>query len=157
MRRPFKNRRPILKPDDKYNSLLIAKFINYSMKDGKKSVAKRFVYTALQTIEEKQKKPALEIFEQAINNVSPLLEVKSRRIGGATYQVPNEVRPDRKISLAFRWILESARQKQGKKMFEFLSEEIQDAYNKTGSAIKKREEMHKSAEANKAFAHYARF
>lgn len=157
MRRPFNTRRPALKPDNVYNSLMIARFINYTLKDGKKSIAQKIVYTALTEAEKKTKKPALEVFEEAIKNVSPLLEVRSKRIGGATYQVPTEVRADRKVSLAYRWILESARSKQGKPMAEFLSDEIVDAYNKTGNSIRKREEMHKAAEANKAFAHYARF
>jgi small subunit ribosomal protein S7 len=157
MRRPFNNRRPILKPDEVYNSLMISRFINYTLKDGKKSIAKQIVYSTLENIEKNLKKPALEVFEEAIKNVSPLLEVRSRRVGGATYQVPMEVRPERKVSLAYRWILDSARSKQGKSMAEFLTEEITEAYNKTGSAMRKREEMHKAAEANKAFAHYARF
>jgi len=157
MRKKTKSLKRIIKPDTNYNSVLIAKFINYTMKNGKKTVAKRIVYNALGEAQDKLKKPALEIFESVINNVSPLLEVRSRRIGGATYQVPMEVRTDRKVSLAMRWILESAKDRHGKNLDIFLAEEIINAFNRTGYAMKRREDMHKSAEANKAFAHFARF
>jgi len=157
MRRPFNNRRPDLKPDRIYDSILVSKLINYIMKNGKKSTAERLVYKALAKSSEVLKKDALPIIETVISNISPLLEVRSRRIGGATYQVPVEVRQERKIILSLRWLVESARKRQGKNMDEILGEELIDAYNKTGSAIKKREEMHKAAEANKAFAHFARY
>jgi len=157
MRRPFKLRHPHIKADEKYNSILVSKLIQYTMKDGKKSLAKQIVYDALSLTEKECKKPALAIFEEAIQNISPLLEVKSRRIGGATYQIPVEVDSKRKTVLALRWILDASRSKQGKPMADFLSQEIIDSYNKTGSSIKKREDMHKTAEANRAFAHYARF
>ena len=153
MRRKKKVKRPLV-PDPKYNNLLVAKFINYVMKDGKKSLAQRIVYGAFEIIEKKLKKDALEIFDQAVKNVSPLLEVRSRRIGGAHYQIPREVRGERKIALAFRWILKAARARKGKPMTERLAAELIDAYNNTGAAIKKKEDTHKMAEANKAFAHF---
>jgi len=153
MRRKKKVKRPLV-PDPKYNNLLVAKFINYVMKDGKKSLAQRIVYGAFEIIEKKLKKDALEIFDQAVKNVSPLLEVRSRRIGGAHYQIPREVRGERKIALAFRWILQAARARKGKPMTERLAAELIDAYNNTGAAIKKKEDTHKMAEANKAFAHF---
>ena len=143
--------------DEKYQSPLIAKFINKILLDGKKQTAKSIVYKMMAIIEEKTKKPALEVFTIAISNVSPLLEVKPKRIGGATYQVPMEVSSDRKEALSTRWIIQIARAKQGKNMEDRLAEEILNAYNKTGSAMQKRENMHKMAEANKAFAHFARF
>ena len=146
-----------IKPDSKYNSVLITKFINKIMLGGQKKTAEKIVYKALDIVTEKTKKDALEAFDTAIKNASPLLEVKSKRIGGATYQVPTEVREDRKTTLAMRWIIDAARNRQGKPMEEFLANEILDAYNKTGAAMTKRENMHKMAEANKAFAHYARF
>lgn len=157
MRRPFKNRRPAIKPDKVYNSILVSKLINYVMRNGKKSTAERLVYSALKKSALILDKDALNILETVIANISPLLEVRSRRIGGATYQVPVEVRPERKLILSLRWLVESARKRQGKNLDEILGEELTDAYNKTGSAIKKREEMHKAAEANKAFAHFARY
>lgn len=157
MRKAINNHRPPIMPDEKYNSILISRFINYVMIGGKKQIAKNIVYRALNNAENEMKRPALEIFETAIANVSPILEVKSRRIGGATYQVPVEVRLERKMMLSFRWIIDSARNKQGKSMIDYLTQEFVDAVNKTGNAIKKKEEMHKSAEANKAFAHYSRF
>lgn len=146
-----------LKPDPKCKSVLVSKFINKVLMDGKKGIAQNIVYEAFEILEDKTKKPAIEVFETAIRNASPLLEVRSKRIGGATYQVPMEVREDRKVTLAMRWIINSARDKQGKSMGEFLANEILDAYNQTGAAMNKRENMHKMAEANKAFAHYARF
>jgi small subunit ribosomal protein S7 len=147
----------IIKPDVKYNSETVSKFINYIMIGGKKKTATNIVYKAFEITQKKLNKPALEIFEQAITNVSPLLEVRSKRVGGATYQVPMEVRPERKVALSMRWMIDSALGKQGKPMEEFLAQEIVDAYNKTGAGMTKRENMHKMAEANKAFAHFARF
>lgn len=146
-----------IKPDPKYNSVMVAKFINKVLLRGQKETARNIIYKAFDLIQEKTKKPALQVFEQAIQNTSPLLEVRSKRIGGATYQVPMEIRQDRRITLAMRWIIGAARHRQGKSMPEFLAGEILDAYNKTGAAMTKRENMHKMAEANKAFAHYARF
>lgn len=146
-----------IKPDKKYGSVLVTKFINKIMLGGQKKTAESIVYRALDVVHEKTKKDAMEVFDIAIKNASPLLEVRSKRIGGATYQVPTEVREDRKTTLSMRWIIDAARNRQGKPMEEFLANEIMDAYNKTGVAMTKRENMHKMAEANKAFAHYARF
>jgi small subunit ribosomal protein S7 len=147
---------PIL-PDAKFKSLLLAKLINKVLLRGQKDTARNIVYKTVDILAEKTKEDGLHVIEQAIANVSPLLEVRSKRIGGATYQVPTEVRADRKITLATRWIINAARARQGKPMQEFLADEMLNAYNKTGSAMTKRENMHKMAEANKAFAHFARF
>jgi len=147
---------PIL-PDAKFKSLLLAKLINKVLLRGQKDTARNIVYKTVDILAEKTKEDGLHVIEQAIANVSPLLEVRSKRIGGATYQVPTEVRADRKVTLATRWIINAARSRQGKPMQEFLADEILNAYNKTGSAMTKRENMHKMAEANKAFAHFARF
>lgn len=147
----------IIEPDPQYHSTLVSKFVNRLMLGGKKEKALRITYDALMLLGEQTKKPALEAFETAIKNVSPLLEVRSRRIGGATYQVPMEVRPDRKIALAMGWVIEAARTRQGKPMEILLAQELSDAYQGVGTAMKKREDKHKMAEANRAFAHYARF
>jgi small subunit ribosomal protein S7 len=145
-----------LKPDSKYNSKLVSKFINCMMWDGKKSSAQDVFYGAMVIIGEKIKDVStLEVFETAINNVKPTLEVRSKRVGGASYQVPMQVNPKRQQSLAFRWILLSARGKKGKPMSERLAAELVDAYNKTGGAMTTRENVHRMAEANKAFAHFA--
>lgn len=145
-----------IRPDPKFNSKLVAKFINCMMWEGKKSTSQRILYDALDVVSKKIKDvPPLEVFEKAINNVKPLLEVRSKRIGGASYQVPMQVNPRRQQSLAFRWILQSARSKQGKPMCERLASELIDAYNKQGAAMTTRENMHRMAEANKAFAHFA--
>ncbi len=155
MRRPVKNRN-IVGPDMKYNSLRVEKFINSVMRDGKKSTARKVVYDALDAIQEKTKDAnPVELFETAIRNVGPAMEIRSRRVGGANYQVPREVRPERKQALAFRWILIAARGKKGKPMHEKLAEEIILASNNEGSAIKKKEDTLRMAEANKAFAHFA--
>lgn len=146
-----------LAPDVKYKSILLAKFINKTMERGKKSLAQNLVYKAMDQIKEEAKKDPLEVFEQAIKNASPILEVRSRRIGGATYQVPMEVRGGRKIHLAISWILKAAREQQGKDFPKLLAEEILNAYNNQGSAIKKKEDVLKMAEANRAFAHLARY
>jgi len=143
-----------LQPDLKYGKVLISKFINMTMKAGKKIKAHNIVYKALELAGENLKKDPLEIFDTAIKNVSPLLEIKARRIGGATYQVPQEVKGDRAITLAFRWIIDAARKRKGKSMAEKLSEELINAYNNTGVAVKKRQDMHRMAEANRAFAHF---
>lgn len=145
-----------LKPDSKYNSRLVAKFINCMMWGGKKSAAQEVFYGAMDIVAGKVKDvPPLEIFETAINNVKPMLEVRSKRVGGASYQVPMQVNPRRQQSLAFRWILASARGKKGKPMAERLASELMDAYKKQGGAITTRENVHRMAEANKAFAHFA--
>jgi len=141
-------------PDPIYNSTLIAKFINVVMKDGKKSKAQKIVYGAMEEVKKKTKQDPLKQFEKAVENVRPLLETKSRRVGGATYQVPVEVNEERSISLAIRWIVKYARERAGKSMQEKLAAEVIDAVNKRGGAIKKREDTHKMAEANRAFAHY---
>ncbi|HDD44235.1 MAG TPA: 30S ribosomal protein S7 [Candidatus Desulfofervidus auxilii] len=146
-------RREIL-PDPKYGSVLVAKFINCMMRDGKKSVAESIFYDAMEIIAEKTGKNPLEVFEKAVENVKPILEVKSRRVGGATYQVPVEVRPERQVSLAIKWIIQSARARSERGMVKKLANELLDAYNNRGSAIKKKEDTHRMAEANRAFAHY---
>lgn len=153
MRRTKPERRHI-SPDIRYNSVLLQNFINRLMKDGKKSTATRVVYDALELIGERSKQNPIEVFEQAIHNIEPILEVKPRRVGGATYQVPIEVQPHRRMTLAMRWILAAARGRSGKAMSERLAAELMDAANKTGTAMKKREETHRMAEANRAFAHY---
>jgi len=145
-----------LKPDPTYNSKLVSKFINCLMWDGKKSVAQRVFYDAMDVVSKKMKDvQPLEVFETAINNVKPLIEVRSKRVGGASYQVPMQVSAKRQQSLAFRWILESARGKKGKPMCQHLASELIDAYNKHGGAMTTRENIHRMAEANKAFAHFA--
>lgn len=145
-----------LSPDPKYDSKLVSKFINCMMWAGKKSTAQRVFYDAMDIVAGKVKEaPPLEIFETAINNVKPLLEVRSKRVGGASYQVPMQVNPKRQQSLAFRWILQSARGKKGKPMCQRLAGELLDAYNKQGGAMTTRENVHRMAEANKAFAHFA--
>ena len=141
-------------PDPVYGNKLLERFINRILMCGKKSVAEKIVYGALQAIEEKTKRPGLEVFEQAIRNVMPVLEVRPRRVGGATYQVPVEVRSDRRVSLAIRWVITHARRRNGKDMIEKLTGELLDAAQNTGLSVKKREDTHKMAEANKAFAHY---
>ncbi len=149
--RPSKRK---IKPDIKYNNEMVAKFINKLMKGGKKSLAARILYNSFDIIEERMKKSPLDVFEQAIENAAPVLEVKPRRVGGATYQIPMEVPPDRRISLAMRWLLQSARNRPGKSMAEKLANELMDAAQGTGATIKKRDDTHRMAEANKAFAHY---
>ena len=140
--------------DPMYNNKVVTKLINNVMLDGKKGVAQKIVYGAFARVEAKTEKPALEVFEEAMNNVMPALEVKARRIGGATYQVPIEVRADRRQTLALRWITMFSRKRGEKTMEEKLANEIMDAYNNTGASVKRKEEMHRMAEANKAFAHY---
>ncbi len=140
--------------DPIYNSKVVTKLINNIMLDGKKGVAQRIVYHAFERVEKKSGKPALDVFEEAMNNCMPVLEVKARRIGGATYQVPIEVRPARRQALALRWLTAFSRKRSEKTMEERLAAEILDASNNTGAAVKRKEEMHRMAEANKAFAHY---
>ncbi|PLV60234.1 30S ribosomal protein S7 [Thermotoga sp. KOL6] len=141
-------------PDPVYGDVLVAKLINKVMWDGKKTIAQKIVYGAFDIIKEKMKKDPLEVFKQAVENVKPVLEVRPRRVGGATYQVPIEVQEPRRTSLAIRWIVEAARAKKGRPMKEKLADEIMAAYNNTGAAIKKKEDTHRMAEANRAFAHY---
>ncbi|MBW4512612.1 MAG: 30S ribosomal protein S7 [Scytonematopsis contorta HA4267-MV1] len=152
-RRGVIQKRPV-PPDSVYNSRLISMIIRRIMRHGKKSLAARIVYEAMKTIEQRTGNDPLETFERAIRNATPLVEVKARRVGGATYQVPMEVRTDRGISLALRWLVQYSRQRSGRTMANKLANELMDAANETGSAIKKREETHRMAEANKAFAHY---
>lgn len=154
MRKPVKNRN-VLSPDRKYNSVKVTRLINYVMHGGKKTTAETIVYAALEAVSLKEKAEALEIFESVLKNVAPSMEVRSRRVGGANYQVPMEVRQDRQLALALRWILESARSKKGRPMKDRLAEELSLAYHKEGDAVKKRENVHRMAEANKAFAHFA--
>jgi len=141
-------------PDPIYNSKIVTKLINNVMLDGKKSVAQKIVYGAFEIITQKQEKPALEAFEAALNNVMPVLEVKARRVGGATYQVPIEIRPERRQTLGLRWLVLYARKRSEKTMSQKLAAEILDAINGNGGAFKKKEDMHRMAEANRAFAHY---
>jgi small subunit ribosomal protein S7 len=141
-------------PDTKYNNVLIAMFINRLMKGGKKSTATHVMYDALDIVEARMHRDPLEVFEQAIKNVTPMIEVKPRRVGGATYQVPVEVSTQRRLSLAMRWLVASARSRSGKSMADKLANELMDAAQGTGVTIKKREDTHRMAEANKAFAHY---
>ncbi len=152
-RRGHVTKRDVL-ADPLYNDKVVTKLINNIMLDGKRGVAQKIVYGAFARVEEKSGKPALEVFEQAMNNIMPSLEVKARRIGGATYQVPIEVRPDRRQALGLRWLTQYARKRGEKTMEERLAGEILDAAANTGAAVKKREDTHKMAEANKAFAHY---
>ena len=141
-------------PDPVYGSVLVTKLVNSVMLDGKKGVAQKVVYAAFDQIKEKTEKDPTEVFTQAMENIMPSLEVKSRRVGGATYQVPVEIREARREALAMRWIIKAARAKSGHGMGECLANELMDAYNNTGTAYKKKEDTHKMAEANKAFAHY---
>jgi len=154
MRGEKKTKREIL-PDSVYNNVTVAKFINQVLRRGKKTIAQKNVYGAFEIVKEKTQKEPLEIFEQALKNASPLLEVRSKRIGGATYQVPVEVRGERRLTLAMRWIIGAAKSKKGKPMKEKLAEELIAAANNAGAAIKKREDTHRMAEANRAFAHFA--
>ncbi|MEJ2597504.1 MAG: 30S ribosomal protein S7 [Anaerolineales bacterium] len=143
-----------INPDARYNSVQVQSFINRVMRVGKRSVATTLVYNAFDFIEERTKRSGLETFEQALKNVSPMMEVKPRRVGGATYQVPMEVPPYRRFALACRWILQAARSRSGRNFSEKLATELIDAANNTGTAVRKRDETHKMAEANRAFSHY---
>jgi len=144
----------IIHADPKYNSLILSKFINFVMYDGKKSAAEKLIYTALKQINNKTKEDPIKIFNEAINNIRPNLEVRSRRVGGATYQIPVEVKTNRSQTLALKWLLQASRKRKNKTMSDKLFNELMDAYQKKGAAIKKREDTHKMAESNKAFAHY---
>ena len=152
-RRHTAEKRQVL-PDAKYNNVVVAKFINGVMEDGKKAVAEKIVYSAFDIIAQKSKQDALSVFNEAIENVKPMVEVRSRRVGGATYQVPSEVRADRRQALAIRWIIGAAHKRSETTMTERLANELLDAFANKGSAVKKREDTHKMAEANKAFSHY---
>ena len=152
-RRRESGKRTIL-PDPKFGSLMLAKFVNIIMMDGKKSTAEKIVYTALATISEKSSDDSIDVFQKALDNISPHVEVKSRRVGGATYQVPVEVKSERRQALAMRWMIEAARKRGEKSMARRLAGEVLDASESRGSAVKKREDTHRMAEANKAFAHY---
>ena len=156
-RKTTKSLKRTINPDIRYQNVLVAKFINKVMREGKKRLAEQLVYSALEQAEAKLNQPAIEIFDTAIKNVSPMLQVRSRRVGGATYQVPMEVKGDRKIHLAMTWILSAARARSGASFDKLLAEELINAYNNTGEAIKKKDDTHRMAEANKAFAHFARY
>ncbi len=154
MPRRYRPEKRKINPDVRYSSVQVHSFINRVMKRGKKSLATKLVYDAFDLMGERTKKNPLEVFEQAINNVSPVMEVKPRRVGGATYQVPMEVPPHRQFALATRWILAATRERSGKSFAEKLADELMDAANNSGSAIRRREETHRMAEANRAFSHY---
>jgi len=154
MRRAFKKHK--VAPDSVYNEVAVGQLINKVMQAGKKTIARSIVYGAFDIIKEKTKKEAMEVFKQAVENASPLLEVKPKRIGGATYQVPMEVRQERKMFLALKWIIDGARAGKGRSMQEKLSQEIMSVANNEGAAMKRKNDMHRMAEANKAFAHFAR-
>lgn len=141
-------------PDARYNSVLVSQIVNKMMLAGKKSTAEQILYGAMDNMEARAKKPAIEVLEQAVRNATPLIEVRPRRVGGATYQVPMEIREDRRLALALRWLIQNARKRPGKSMMEKLSGELMDAYNNTGNTVKRKEDTHKMAEANRAFAHY---
>jgi small subunit ribosomal protein S7 len=155
MRRERNYKRAIT-PDIKYDSATIARFVNYLMKEGKKSIAQQIMYDAMDIIEKKMKKNPIEVFDVALDNASPVYEVVSKRVGGANYQVPREVRAARKFFLGCNWIIDGARAGKGKPMAEKLADELMAAYNNEGSAIRKKQNVHKMAEANRAFAHFAR-
>ncbi len=145
----------VISPDPVYNNVIVAKFINQVMRRGKKTIARKIVYGTFDIIKTKTKKEPLEVFDLAFKNASPLLEVKPKRVGGATYQVPREVKGERRLTLAMRWIIQAAKSKKGKPMKEKLAEELIAAANNTGAAVKKKENTHRMAEANRAFAHFA--
>lgn len=154
--RKKKNYKKTHSPDVKYDSIVSGRFINYIMREGDKSVAEKSFYKAMDIVEKQTKAPAMDVLEKAVENAGPLLEVSSRRIGGANYQIPREVRPERRFFLGCNWIIEAARSKKGKPMPEKLAQEIIAAYKNEGEAIKKKQNMHRMAEANRAFAHFAR-
>ena len=154
MPRRYRPPRREVAPDEKYNSELVARFINRLMLGGKKSVATRIMYDAFDIMEERTHRNPLEVFQQAVENATPGVEVRARRVGGATYQVPVEVRPERRSSLAIRWLIRSAQARKGRPMAERLAAELMDAARNTGVTVKKKEDTHKMAEANRAFAHY---
>ncbi len=151
-RRRAERRNPL--PDPRYNNVDLSRFINKLMLNGKKTVAQRIVYDALDQIENEVRRPPLDIFTQAIRNATPMVEVKGRRVGGATYQVPTEVRPERRLALAMRWILNSARSRSGRPMAQYLAQELIEASRNQGAAVKRKEDLYRMAEANRAFVHY---
>jgi len=153
MRRTKPEEREIL-PDVRYNSVVVETMIHHIMRRGKKSLSRRLVYDALDTVQQKANRPAMDVLDQALKNVGPIMEVRPRRVGGATYQVPMEVAADRRLALAMRWLISAARARTGRSFSEKLSSELLDAANNQGSAVRKREESHKMAEANRAFSHY---
>ncbi|MBI2003472.1 MAG: 30S ribosomal protein S7 [Parcubacteria group bacterium] len=144
-----------IEPDIRHESALVAKFINYIMKEGQKAIARKIVYDSLVNAEKKLGKPALEVLDQVIRNAGPELELRSRRIGGANYQIPYPVKPERRVTLALRWLISAARTKKGQPMVDKLTQELIDAFNNTGAAVKKKIDTHRMADANKAFAHFA--
>ena len=154
MPRRYRPQRRRIEPEVRYNNVMVAQFINKIMKGGEKSKAARIMYGALDIIRERTNRPPLEVMEEAVRNVSPMLEVKPRRVGGSTYQIPVEVPPRRQVSLAMRWLLAAARNRPGKSMAEKLAGELLDASSARGGAVKKKDDVHRMAEANKAFAHY---
>ncbi len=154
MPRKSKNTLRAITPDPVYGNILAQRFINRMMVDGKKSIAEKIFYTALEQCEVRAKRPGIEIFEAAIRNVAPVLEVRPRRVGGSTYQVPTDVRPERRYALALRWLVTNSRKRAGRTMAEKLTGELLDAANGTGASVKKKEDVHRMADANKAFAHY---
>ena len=153
MRRNRAERRPVT-PDPRYNSEVVAKFVNNVMERGKKSLAARIVYTAFALVEERTKRPAMEVFEEAMKNATPLVEVKPRRVGGATYQIPVEISSSRRMALAMRWLIDNSRARSGRDMAARLAAELMDTARNEGSTVKKREDTHRMAEANQAFAHF---
>jgi len=154
MRSPIKKKH-VLEPDQRYSSVLVTKLINQIMKDGKRSLASHIVYGALDSAAATLKKPAMEVLDMAITNSGPTMELKSRRVGGSNYQVPVEVRPERRVQLALRWMIESARNGKGRSMEAKLAEEFVNAFNNAGNAVKKKADVHRMADANRAFAHFA--
>ena len=154
MSRRHRAEKRVVHPDPKFGDKTVSKFMNYVMIDGKKPAAEKIVYGALGKIEDKLRRPPVELFKEALENVTPAIEVRSRRVGGATYQVPVEVRPDRKMALAMRWIISAARSRNETTMVDRLSNELMDAAQNRGAAVKKREDTHRMAEANRAFSHY---
>jgi small subunit ribosomal protein S7 len=152
-RRGRYEKHPLL-PDARYNSLMVSRFINKLMMRGKKGLAERIMYDTINELERRAKRPGIEVFDQALRNATPVIEVKPRRVGGATYQVPVEIKGDRRQALAIRWILGAARKRTGKSMAERLATELMDAANNVGTTIKRREDTHKMAESNRAFSHY---
>lgn len=154
MARRRRAERRLIAPEPRFNSVLLARFINKVMIGGEKSVAQTAVYGALERLERETSRPGLEVFEQAVRNVTPALEVRSRRVGGATYQVPTEVRPERRLSMALRWMVGSARARTGRPIAQRLYEELLDASRGQGASVRRREDLHRMAEANRAFVHY---
>ena len=154
MARRRRAKKRLIRPDYVYKNVQVSRLINRVMQHGKKTTAERIVYSALETLEQEARRPAVEVFEQALRNTMPMLEVKSRRVGGATYQVPTDVRPERRLTLALRWLVEAARSKDGIPMSQRLSQELLEAFRQQGTAVKRKEDLHRMAEANRAFAHY---